>query len=68
MLQLAEVELNNKREILSTIDNSEDYANLKNRIEEQISHFLNRKKDFFKLVATTILNIIRQDPKKRDFH
>jgi ribosomal protein L22 len=64
MLQLAEVELNKKREILGTIDNSEDYAILKNQIEEQINDFLNRKKEFFKLAVMTILTLIKQDPKK----
>ena len=64
MLQLAEIELNKKREILGTIDNSEEYINLKNKIEEQINDFLNCKKEFFKLIVTAILNIIKQDPTK----
>ena len=63
-LQLTENELNKKRELLDTIKNSEDYDNLKNKIEEQINDFLNHKKEFFKLVATTILNIIKEDPEK----
>jgi hypothetical protein len=52
---------------LDSIKNSEDYVILKHQIEQQINDFLNRKKEFFKLVATTILNIIRQDPKKEIF-
>ena len=57
-------ELNIKRELLDTIKNSEDYVTLKNKIEEQINDFLNHKKEFFELVAMTILKIIKQDPKK----
>ena len=64
ILQLIENELNKKRELLDTIKNSEDYANLKNKIEGQINDFLNHKKDFFKLAVMTILNIIKQDPEK----
>jgi hypothetical protein len=64
ILQVTENELNKKRDLLDTIKKSEDYDILKNKIEEQINHFLNQKKEFFKLVATTILNIIKQDPKK----
>lgn len=47
MLQLIENELNKKREILDTIKNSEDYAILKNKIEQKVNDFLNQKKDFF---------------------
>ena len=50
-LQLTDNELNKKRELLDTIKNSEDYTNLKNKIEQQINDFLNHKKEFFKLVA-----------------
>ena len=64
MLQLTENELNKKRDLLGSIENSEDYTKLKNKIEEQINDFLNQKKEFFKLVATTILNIIKHDPTK----
>ena len=64
ILQLTDNELNKKRELLDSIKNSEEYVTLKNKIEEQINDFLNHKKEFFKLVATTILNIIKQDPKK----
>ena len=67
MLELTENELNKKRKLLDSIKNNEDYVILKNQIEQQINDFLNRKKEFFKLVATTILNIIRQDPKKEIF-
>ena len=63
-LQLTVNELNIKRELLDTIKNSEDYVILKNKIEEQINDFLNHKKEFFELVAMTILKIIKQDPKK----
>ena len=51
MLQLTENELNKKRDLLESIKNSEDYANLKNKIEEQINDFLNHKKEFFKLAV-----------------
>ena len=64
ILLLTVNELNIKRELLDTIKNSEDYVILKNKIEEQINDFLNHKKEFFELVAMTILNIIKQDPKK----
>ena len=64
ILQLTVNELNIKRELLDTIKNSEDYVTLKNKIEEQINDFLNHKKEFFELVAMTILKIIKQDPKK----
>ena len=63
-LQLTVNELNIKRELLDTIKNSEDYVILKNKIEEQINDFLNHKKEFFELVAMTLLKIIKQDPKK----
>ena len=46
MLQLTGKELN-KKEILDTIKNNEDYAILKNKIEQQVNDFLNKKKDFF---------------------
>lgn len=64
ILELTENELNKKREILDTIKNSEDYAILKNKIEQQVNDFLNQKKDFFKLTIMTILDIIKKDPKK----
>ena len=64
MLELTVNELNIKRELLDTIKNSEDYVTLKNKIEKQINDFLNHKKEFFELVAMTILKIIKQDPKK----
>ena len=47
ILELTENELNKKREILDTIKNSEDYTNLKNKIEEHINDFLNQKKRIF---------------------
>ena len=49
----------------SHIKNSEDYAILKNKIEEYLNDFLNSKKDLFKLSAEKILNLIKQDPTKR---
>jgi hypothetical protein len=64
MLQLHENEINKKREILENIKNNKDYAILKNKIEEQINDFLNHRKEFFKLVAMTILNIIKPIQKK----
>jgi len=63
-LQLTENELNKKIELLDSIKNSEEYANLKNQIEQQLNDFLNRKKEFFKLAVTTILDIIKEDPEK----
>ena len=63
-LQLTENELNKKIELLDSIKNSEEYANLKNQIEQQINDFLNRKKEFFKLAVTIILDIIKEDPEK----
>lgn len=47
ILELTENELNKKREILDTIKNSEDYAILKNKIEQQVNDFINQKKGFF---------------------
>ena len=64
MLQLIENEIYNKREIVDTIKNNEDYVTLKNQIEQQINHFLNQKKEFFKFAVTTILDIIKEDPDK----
>jgi hypothetical protein len=61
---VTENELNKKRDLLDTIKNSEDYATLIKQIGEQINDFLNQKKEFFKLAVMTILNIIKQDPKK----
>ena len=64
MLQLLENNINKKREMLENIKNSKDYTILKNKIEEQLNDFLNQKKEFFKLAAMTILDIIKRDPKK----
>lgn len=47
ILELTENELNKKREILDTIKNSEDYAILKNKIEQQVNDCINQKKGFF---------------------
>ena len=63
-LQLTENELNKKIELLNSIKKSEEYSNLKNPIEQQINEFLNRKKEFFKLAITIILDIIKEDPEK----
>ena len=46
MLQLIENELNKKRDLLESTKNNEDYANLKNKIEEQINDFLSQKRIF----------------------
>ncbi|HEX5185845.1 MAG TPA: hypothetical protein VFV86_03055 [Nitrososphaeraceae archaeon] len=64
MLQLLRSNINKNREMLENIKNSEDYAILKNKIEEQLNDFLNQKKGLFKLAARKILNIIKQDPTK----
>ena len=64
MLQLLRNDINKNREMLENIKNSEDYAILKNKIEEQLKDFLNQKKGLFKLAARKILNIIKQDPTK----
>ena len=64
MLELTENELNKKRELLDTIKNNEEYATLKNKVEEQVNDFLNQKKDLFRLAVMTILNIMKQDPEK----
>ena len=64
MLQLLRSNINKNREMLENIKNSEDYAILKNKIEEQLKDFLNQKKGLFKLAARKILNIIKQDPTK----
>ena len=53
-----------KRELLNTITKSEDYAILKNKVEEQVNIFLNRKKELLKLAAMTILKIIKEDPER----
>jgi DNA-binding CsgD family transcriptional regulator len=62
--QSMENEINKKRDLLVSIENSEDYTILKNKIEEQLNGFLNDKKEFFKLAAMIILDIIKRDPKK----
>jgi len=65
ILQLTDNELNKKREILDSINNSsEDSATLKNKIEEYVNDFLNEKKEFFKLTIMTILKIMKEDPEK----
>ena len=64
MLQSMEDEINKKRDLLGSIENSEDYPILKSKIEEQLNGFLNQKKEFFKLAAMRILDIIKRDPKK----
>ena len=64
MLQSMENELNKKRDLLGSIENSEDYNKLKNKVEEQVNEFVSQKKDLFKLAAMTILNIIKRDPDK----
>lgn len=64
ILQITDNELNKKRELLDTITKSEDYATLKNKIEEQVNDVLNQKKDFFKLAVMTILKVMKQDPEK----
>ncbi|MGZ8891236.1 MAG: hypothetical protein ACXW0J_07535 [Nitrososphaeraceae archaeon] len=65
ILQLTDNELNKKREILDSINNSsEDSVTLKNIIEEYVNDFLNEKKEFFKLTIMTILKIMKEDPEK----
>jgi hypothetical protein len=64
ILELTEYELNKKIDLLDSIKNSEEYTILKNQIEEQLNDFLNRKKEFFKLAITIILDIIKEDPEK----
>jgi len=61
-LELAENELNTKREILGTIENSEVYKKFKNKIEQYLNDFLHQKNGFFKMTAMTVLNIIKEDP------
>ena len=63
LLELTKNELIKKRELLNTITKSEDYAILKNKVEEQVNIFLNRKKELLKLAAMTILKIIK-DPER----
>ncbi|HET7644782.1 MAG TPA: hypothetical protein VFK40_14855 [Nitrososphaeraceae archaeon] len=67
MLQLLRSNINKNREMLENINNSEDYAILKDKIKEQLNDFINQKKDLFKLAAGTILDIIKRDPKKDIF-
>ena len=67
ILQVTENELNKKRDLLESIKNSENYTNLKNKIEDEINEFLNQRKEFFKLAITTILDIIKEDPDKDIF-
>jgi DNA-binding CsgD family transcriptional regulator len=64
MLELTENELNKKRDLLDTINNSEEYVTLKSRIEEKVNDFLNQKKEFFKLAVISILKIMKEDPEK----
>ena len=65
ILQLTDNELNKKREIIDSINNSsEDSVTLKNIIEEYVNDFLNEKKEFFKLTIMTILKIMKEDPEK----
>ncbi len=59
-----ENEVNKIRDLLGSIENSGDYAILKNIIKEHLDDFLNQKKEFFKLAAMRILDIIKRDPKK----
>jgi transcriptional regulator len=62
--ELIENELYKKRQLLNSLNNSEDYDTLKNKVGEYVNDFLNQKKEFFKLAVMTILNIIKRDPKK----
>jgi DNA-binding CsgD family transcriptional regulator len=64
MLQSMKNELNKKRDLLGSIENSEKYTKLKNKVEEQVNEFVSQKRELFKLAAMTILNIIKEDPKK----
>ena len=64
LLELTTNQLIKKRELLNTISNSEDYAILKNQVEEQVNILLNRKKEYLKLTAMTILKIIKEDPER----
>jgi hypothetical protein len=64
ILELMENKLNKKRELLDIVNNSEDYTNLKNKVEDQVNDFLNQKKEFFKLTVMTILKIMKEDPEK----
>jgi hypothetical protein len=64
LLELTKNELIKKRELLNTITKSEDYAILKNKVEEHVNIFLNRKKELLKLAAMTILKIIKEDPER----
>jgi len=64
MLQSMKNELNKKRDLLGSIENSEDYTILKNKVKEQVNEFVRQESNLFKLAAMTILNIIIRDPKK----
>jgi hypothetical protein len=64
ILEVIETELNKKRELLDTINNSEEYVTLKNIIEKQINDFLDHKKELLKLTAMTILKIMKEDSDK----
>lgn len=46
-LHLIEDKINKKRQLLNTINNSEDYNDLKNKIKEHSEEFLKQKREFF---------------------
>jgi len=58
-----ENELNKKRDLLGSIENSENY-NILIKVEEQVNEFVRQKSNLLKLAAMTILNLIKRDPKK----
>ena len=67
MLLLTENELNKIKDLSESIKNSEDYTNLKNKVEEQVNDFLNRKKDIFNLAVMAVLDLMKKI-RKRNSH
>jgi hypothetical protein len=64
MLLLTENELNKIKDLSESIKNSEDYTNLKIKVEEQVNDFLNRKKDIFNLAVMAVLDLMKKIQKR----
>jgi hypothetical protein len=62
-----ETELTEKTQLVDSIKNSEEFNTVKNKIQDHVSEFLNRKKDLFRLTVRIILDIIKEDPENKFF-
>lgn len=56
-----------KKQLLEDIKNSEEYNNLKSKIEKDIDKCLSQKKDFIKIAFETILKFMKKDKNTKFF-